>query len=240
MADIEGSTYYVSRKRVLLNEFDRMVRRVREVLVSPYVEEQTDALIGEVRREYKALLPQLPYVGGKQPYTQFVIGTAWSLAFYRVLSAQGKTIEAVGRLIYEMDWAYLQAYPRFLRRLFGATTFSRRHIRRLRKGAALLQERRYPGNYVFTFVEGDGETFDYGVDYTECAVCTFLQAQGAPELAPYLCAADAVYSELLGWGLTRTQTLAEGADRCDFRFTKGGPTRVALPASLRGAPQTGR
>jgi hypothetical protein len=38
----------------------------------------------------------------------------------------------------------------------------------------------------------------YGVEYTECGACTFLHAQGALELAPYLCAADAVYSELLG------------------------------------------
>jgi hypothetical protein len=239
MADRTGGTYYVSRKRRLLRDFDRMVSRVRGVLVSPYGEEQTDALIGAVRREYESLLPQLPYVGGKQPYTQFIIGTAWSLAIYRVLRAQGETLEAVGRLIYEMDWAYLKAYPRFLRRLFGSATFSRRHIRRLRQGAAKLQERRYPGNYVYTFVEGDGETFDYGVDYVECAACTFLQRQGTPELGPYLCAADAVYSELLNWGLIRNQTLAEGADRCDFRFKKGGPTRVALPEPLRSVQGQG-
>ncbi|HNZ02445.1 MAG TPA: hypothetical protein PKJ34_14615 [Anaerolineaceae bacterium] len=30
----------------------------------------------------------------------------------------------------------------------------------------------------------------------------------------------------------RTITLAEGAPCCDFRFKKGGPTRVAAPAGL--------
>jgi hypothetical protein len=67
----------------------------------------------------------------------------------------------------------------------------------------------------------------------------FLQQQGAPELGPYLCAADLVYSEMLDWGLIRTQTLAEGADKCDFRFKKGGPTRVTLPTSLRTIQETG-
>jgi hypothetical protein len=28
-------------------------------------------------------------------------------------------------------------------------------------------------------------------------------------------------------------TLAEGAEKCDFRFKRGGPTRVAVPPGLR-------
>jgi hypothetical protein len=44
----------------------------------------------------------------RQPYTQFIISAAWSLAMYRVLRAQGETIEAVGQLIYEVDWAFLR------------------------------------------------------------------------------------------------------------------------------------
>ena len=93
---------------------------------------------------------------------------------------------------------------------------------------------------MFTFVEGDGKTFDYGVDYLECAPCKFLQQQGAPELGPYLCVADVVYSEMLDWGLIRTQTLADGGDRFDFRFKKGGPTRVEMPMSLRTIQETER
>jgi hypothetical protein len=37
----------------------------------------------------------------------------------------------------------------------------------------------------------------------------------------------------LGWGLTRTVTLAEGAERCDFRFKKGGETKVTVPEPLQ-------
>ena len=45
--------------------------------------------------------------------------------------------------------------------------------------------------------------------------------------------ADILYSKALGWGLKRTTTLAEGAERCDFRFKKGGETQVAVPEPLR-------
>ena len=55
----------------------------------------------------------------------------------------------------------------------------------------------------------------------ECSSCKLLKAQDAMELAPFVCAIDKVTSELLGWGLTRTMTLAEGFEKCDFRFKKG-------------------
>ena len=216
----------------LLREFDRTAGRVRGVFVSRFGEESTQALILEAHQAYAALIPQLPYIGGKQPFTQFLISTAWLLAMYRVLQRKGQTVEEAGKIGYDVMEAYLQAYPRYLRRFLGHMTWSRRYLRRLRERAAESQERRYPGDYVFTFVEGDGLTFDYGVDYAECATVKFLQAQGAPELAPYLCAADILYSQALGWGLQRTTTLAEGGERCDFRFKRGGETRVAVPEPL--------
>lgn len=227
------ATYYTSRQSKLLKEFDRAASRVRSVFVCRYGEELTDAMIGKARQEYEALMPQLPYIGGKQPFTQFIVAVAWFLALYRVLQRHGETVEQVGQMCYEASDVFLKAYPRFLRRFLGHMTFSARYLRRLRKRAAESQARQYAGDYVYTVVEGDGEAFDYGVDYTECATCKFLKDQDAFELAPYLCAADILYSEALGWGLVRTTTLAEGAARCDFRFKKGGETRVAVPAPLQ-------
>ena len=89
---------------------------------------------------------------------------------------------------------------------------------------------------MLTFIEADGRSFDYGFDYTECAGCQFLNRQGASELAPFLCAVDKVASEILGWGLTRTMTIAGGFNKCDFRYKKGGSTNIVLPPSIEGAP----
>lgn len=223
--------YYTSRKSQLLKDFDRSVERTKGIL-SRYGGDLTDTMIREARQEYEALIPQLPYVGGKQPFTQFIIATGWYLTIYRVLKAHGKTIEEIGKIIYEVTEAFLNAYPRFLRRLLGGMGFSRIYLRGLRKRAAESQKRRYPGDWVYTFVDG-GKGFDYGVDYTECGVVKFLDEQGASELAPYVCPVDILYSQALGWGLVRTMTLAEGYDKCDFRFKKGGETRVAIPGGLR-------
>ncbi len=223
--------YYVSRKRKLLKEFDRTLERVRGSFVSRYGED-SEAMLQEARQEYEALIPQLPYIGGKQPFTQFLISTAWFLSLYRVLKRRGETVEEVGQLLYQASEAYLQAYPRFMKRFLGFMNFSPRYLRKVQQRAVESHARQYPGDYVLDYVAGDSVTFDYGVDYTECGTVKFLTEQGAPELARYICPADILYSQALDWGLSRTTTLAEGAERCDFRFKRGGETRVAVPEPL--------
>lgn len=231
--DREKSGYYISQKPKLLKDFDKLIKRVRGVLVDRYGEEFTNLLVKETRQEYESLIPELPYLGGQQPFTQFLIGSAWYLAFYRALKVHGKTVEETGKIIYQITKAYLDSMPWLLRRFLGRINFSQRSLRKIEKRAKESQERQYPGNFVFNYVKGDNKDFDFGVDYIECAVCKFLDKQDASELAPFICPVDILYSDTLGWGLIRTKTLAEGNDKCDFRFKKGGKTNVKVPENVR-------
>jgi hypothetical protein len=231
---------YTLQKPRLLKDFDRMAARVKRVLISRYGEGPAKALIGESRREYEALIPQIPYIGEKSPMLIFLLPTSRYLAVYRALQKRGATVEDGGRLIYEMWQAEAKAIPGPVRRLMGWLWFSSLLLRRVRKRAAESQKRQYPGGYVFTYIEGDGRDFDWGIDYVECSSCKLLKAQDAMELAPFVCAIDKVTSELLGWGLTRTMTLAEGFEKCDFRFKKGGQTCMETRPKVKGTdkPET--
>jgi hypothetical protein len=156
----------------------------------------------------------------------------------KLVFGHGVPLEDAGRLIYKMGEADLNAIHPFVRRLIGYLWFAPFLHNRLKKlAAAASQLRKYPAGFVFSYVEGDGENFDFGIDYTECANCKFLKTQGAMELAPYACAVDIAASEILGWGLTRTMTLAEGYEKCDFRFKKEGGTNVTLPESITLTPR---
>jgi hypothetical protein len=231
MAD--SLNYYMVRKTCFLSEFDFIAKSAHSVLTGYFRDENVNVLIDETRREFENLIPQLPYIGGKQPFTEFIVFTAMLLAIHRVNKAHGRTVEETGGLVYEIGRVLLKTYPAFLRRFFGSMNFSRFYLSRLRKRAIESHQRKYPDDYVYNFVEGDGVSFDYGVDYLECASCKFLAKQGAPELAPYLCPVDILYSQALGWGLMRTTTLAEGSYKCDFRFKKGGTTKVAVPVAMQ-------
>jgi len=58
-------------------------------------------------------------------------------------------------------------------------------------------------------------------------VVKFFHCQGADELVPYMCRLDYAMSKAMGMGLVRTTTLAEGGEKCDFRFKRGRETKPA-------------
>ena len=221
-----SQNYYTSQARKLMHEFDRLVSKVREPIIARYGEQKAGEFMVEARQEYFNLLPALPYVGGEQPFTQFVIASGWFLAFYRVMHAEGASVREAGELAFLLSQTYLERVPGFARHLLGYMTFSPRYQKKLRTRAEQSQIDPDPRGYIFSYIEGDGVNFDYGVDYHQCATWTLFQEQGVAELTPYLCACDYLYSQLLGWGLTRTTTLSEGGTVCDFRFKRGGRTRI--------------
>lgn len=85
-----------------------------------------------------------------------------------------------------------------------------------RKGENGLPGGRGPGN---------GSDFDYGYDYLHCPCCEYFKSHEAADLAVYFCLLDFPEHKLMGTGLTRTKTPAQGDDLCDFRFKKGRPLR---------------
>ena len=102
--------------------------------------------------------------------------------------------------------------------------------KRMQKIAAQTQEQPLAG-FVIKYVGGDGTDFDYGVDYLGCATHKFVCEQGAAEFAPYICLSDITLGDTFGWGLTHSETLADGCRKCNFRFKKGGETRISSPTS---------
>jgi len=223
---------YLYRKDKLMRAFDSGLARIKSDVSSWLGEERAERFMWEACQEYETLIPRIPYIGDNNLMLTFFYPVTRYLAVYRALQRQGRTLEDAGRLIFLISEKEARAIPYVVRRLMEALWFSPWFRRLLKKGAIRSQQHRYPGGFVLTYVEGDGQEFDYGIDYTDCANCLFLQAENAFELAPYVCATDKPISELLGWGLTRPRTIAEGFPTCGFRFKKGGATNVPIPQSL--------
>ncbi len=222
--------YYRSRKSQLLREFDRKAKKAHRVLALHYGQDLVDGWDEEIRREYGALVPGLPYIGGDQnPWTDFILTTAQSVAIYRVMTAHGRTLDEVGKTLYAIAEALVGGYPKWLLLLLGRQKFTDRYIEALKKRATASEERRYPGDWVFRFVEGDGKVFDYGVDIIECGACKYAREHDAEELSAYLCLGDYPLSDAFGWGLVQTTTIAEGAKKCDFRLKRGRRVERKLP-----------
>ncbi len=87
------------------------------------------------------------------------------------------------------------------------------------KWAEESKKRTGENNWVVDVIPGCDE-YDLGYDYHECGVCKICRDEGCPELAKYMCRLDFVIADIMGMKLVRTKTLAEGAELCDFRYSK--------------------
>ena len=76
------------------------------------------------------------------------------------------------------------------------------------------------------YIDGQGDDFDFGCNYTECAVLKFFQQMEAERFMPYVCIMDFTMSRALRTGLYRSKSLYFGADCCDFRYKKN---QIGLP-----------
>jgi hypothetical protein len=218
-----GAIYTMFKRSDPLGPF---IESTQKVFKARFGDDLSAALTVETKKAYEALRPEIPYIGGKQNmFTEWLNYGAYYLAMFRVLSARGHNADEVGRLIFE-TYEVMADYPKWFLRIVGRFKYGEKYKEKLREAAAASQKRKYPADFVSSFIEGDGENFSYGLDITECGICKLYAAQGADRLTRYMCLSDYVISRAFNRGLVRHKTIAEGSEKCDFRFKKGRETFV--------------
>lgn len=97
--------------------------------------------------------------------------------------------------------------------------FSEKKMEKRRQWSKQTYERKYKNDWVVDVLEKTDD-YEFGFDYHECGVCKLCQDEGCPELAKYLCRLDYMIVDVMGITLKRTMTLADGGEKCDFRFIR--------------------
>lgn len=231
------SAYYLSpaNRSALLKKHTQMLTLGLKILSARYGAEVAQKFVTETKVEFEQLIPEIPYIGGKDnSMTDTLEQMTTLLALYRVMNKAGKPVAEIGEVVHAMGQAWVDQYPRFVQKLIGRLLMSRWWRARARQKAALSQQRRYPGDFVTEVVEGNGE-YEWGINYVECGVVKFFQAQDADEFTPYMCVIDFLLYPSARINLHRQGTLATGCAQCDFRFHPGPPqtTFADLRASIR-------
>jgi len=229
MRQHKNENYYLDMKPKLMKDFGKMLTPTRKVL-KQFDRSKIDYIVEESRREYEALIPQLPYIGGKEVSGTFnLTGSAQILAIIRPLEREGMEVHETGKIAYEMFEIYFESMPGIKKWFARKFMFSKSGIKKMKRQTEKTQLREYPAGWVNEFVEGDGANFDFGLDIVECGICKFYKEQGAEEYIPYLCLGDYPQFRAFGIGMKRTQTIGNGAQKCDFRFKKGGKASRGWP-----------
>jgi len=227
----DGREYYLSHRSEILTQFNTHSKAWKPFLINRYGDEFANTVLRETNQQYETMLPNIPYIGGDEnPMTRHLVRSTTSLVLYKVMKTWGKTAEEVGKIVYEAVMVSVSQLPSR-----PYQDLSAEYLAEEKERAQKSQERRYSEDWVWEFIEGDGVEFDYGYDFLECGTQKLYHAQNADDFLPFYCYLDFVTHRTIGWGFFKTKTLAEGDERCDFRWKKGGETqKVWPPPFLRG------
>jgi hypothetical protein len=212
----------------LLCDFEKTAQLVRPFVANRYGEEGGDALYRGAREKYKEIIPQVPWLEGirGRVMNPFLRITAQDIAVYKAVKERGGTSPEAWEICHEAIHLRMNRFPKWKRWLLRRFMYSG-IVRRIatRRGEKKKQLR--VGDLEVRFLTGYGSEFDIGVDYIRCGNLELAKKLGAEEFAPYVCMSDIALSNALGWGLIRTQTLADGCSHCDFRFKRDAETRIS-------------
>jgi len=218
--------YYVRSKNKLIRMFDKTLAWFRPPLEELYGKEFATGVLREAQLEYERLVPEIPFIGGSKVHmTEDLMESVRILAYLIVLKRHGKTLDECKIILQRSMETRMVKYPRLVLKLGKWRAFSKPFRHYLQTQAKASQEKKYPEGFVFNFIHGDGKEFDWGLDIHECGICKFYQEQNAAEFVQMACSIDYILSDKLGYGLYRTMTLAEGADKCNPRLKRGGLTQ---------------
>jgi len=220
--------HYSSRKEKLLKDFDRTSALLKDSLVARYGKELASTLQKEVRQEFERLIPEIPHIKGvrARALNTFLLITAQEFAAYKAMKKQGKPPAEAWELCHQALRLRVAEIPGWKRWLLGRLMFSN-PIKKIMARRARQQQKVSFGDFEVEYVIGEGDDFDLGVNYLQCGNHRFVMQHGGEAFAPYVCMSDIALSDAMGWGLIRTQTIADGCHYCDFRFKKGAATQIS-------------
>ncbi len=205
----ETGNYYLKHRDTLIENFEETNQGAYAYLKAKVTEDKARQITKKASAQFKNIVLMLPEVGGeKNDDTQYLIIGAWYLAYYRPMKELNMHAEDVGHMIYELNRIDLEHMPQRHKLEQGDDKFSPEA--KMKAWAESTQLHTYPGNWVAEFIKGNGDDFDFGYNYTECALCKFYYSRGTPELAPFVCLNDFIRSKRLNTGLHRTKTLDGG------------------------------
>ena len=169
-------------------------------------------IVKDVHKEYKDIMLRAKDIGSKN-----IFGTSYAMgAYYLAMCRETNLSPEENFEILNKGIIGSKVFKMFLGNAEGYLSEKSMNERKIH--AKESHKRKYENDWVWDIVDKD-DKYDGGYNYYECGVCKLFKDEGASDLVKYVCKLDYGMFEMIGITLTRTKTIADGNDLCDFRFT---------------------
>ena len=218
----EVHPYYESHRSEMEASMRMRLDLIDDLLQQHLSLTDTAPVKSDMMQEFEVVLTQMPYVGGAESrMSDFFMRLLGFMAIGRVLQRRGVPKDVIAELELESFKRHMLTVSEVERLEAGRKFMSDDSKALIREQAARSHEQKYQGDFVYDYVEpGPNDTFEFGVNYRACGFCKFASKHGDREILPHICGLDFAAYDLRGIHLERTQTLAQGAPYCNFRFSR--------------------
>jgi len=183
----------------LIRTFDTALNMVKPILTKYFEDSKFNEIYTTSRKEFENLLSQIPYVGGNEnPLTESLINSAMIQPLLRKFEEEGLEFYEIGKLTYKLFEIFYEFIPP------KDDIFTEESLNEKKESAKKSKLKKYPEDWVFDFIEGDGKTFTFGINYSECGVYKFYKSQEASHFMPIICLSDYAQARVYRYGLKRT------------------------------------
>lgn len=167
-----------------------------------------------IKQEYRAILTRAKDIGKSRLMSSYCMG-AYFIALNRNTSLSPEECYA----LYKDGLSANQLFHKVVGNADSYLDVKKLPARK--QWSADSHKRKYENDWVVDILEGGAnDDFELGYDYHTCGICSLCRDEGCFELAKYLCRMDYVLADMMHMRLVRTQTIAEGATYCDFRYSR--------------------
>lgn len=190
---------------------------MKKVLIEKYDKAYASEIIKKSKIIYRELVENMDDIGEDNPMAYNVM---FALAFVAPYIASEKNIppetiqEMMRQSLYSVKW-YFSLINLNTKRGKEA---NKKNILKYYKWYTEEKEKLYPTSFKVDF---EGEPYDGACYYriTRCPICAYTKKLGVDELMPLFCELDDLIISLEHGALHRKDTIANGADCCDFFIT---------------------
>ena len=230
---MSSKDYYMKNKPKLMKRYGYSLQIAKDLLMKKFDESKSEEVIEQMRKQFEELLAKMPDVGGGRNFLiSTLIDKVSLLAMFFILEKEGYTYREIGE--YFSNFIEIETKG-FMERAAKKGIdvldlyFNDVFLDSAKAHCNDTLKRKYPDNWVMEYVDGTNESFDYGLNVSECAVHKAYKRLGGEKYSPFACLIDYAQAHVIGFGLFRTKSLANGASGCDHRYTRQGKSPKAWP-----------
>ncbi len=194
--------------------------------IQSYFPNSFDEIMLDVEGNYNDISVDIHFVAtSTNPIDKRLEFCAYFLALIKTLDKQGAGFDHIRIICLEIVTEYVKPKNRwqaFLKRLPPKLINTWLASLLLKKFNKRVSQNAHRQGFIARIITDKNETygFGYGVDILECGICKLFKKHHFEKYTSILCEVDEVTSGLAGLRLIRTGTIANGANKCDFRFKK--------------------